>query len=605
MRFSAPRSASPSPERGKFRGRSSYGLYSDSESESDGYGLVDEEASSDLESVASSSSTNSYLQLSDLKVTRSEPKLLRRSRSDAELQKIEDTIAAIRLRTRHHDPYEEWEQQTRKDAFRMARKTLTESQTRWHDERDKAHAADHEKLASLHAQQMAEVQSHLNALRLQQQKEEQKLRDGWKARDQVLWERIESVIRMEENKMRKKLEEERRAKQEAETRRRLEEEKRRMEEERRRREEEDKRKKEEEVFREKDEREKKEAEEKQRRLEEEKAKSERVKAEQEQRQVLGLSTADEDWYHARAMLRRLKTEIMKVVKGDKKLKSEWGTLRRQITPKIGQLTNDPQAILRISRELIRICAPPDAPHEPILYSALLSSLSKAILMQAETEVTAEIRTAEPLSKVTFNLLENLQGFSEIFFTKLVQRVGGWAIPIAVPLKDYDGRPWKDEAERLKVMGYRKNATGEGIESTVEYCTRVSGIMRVYFHVLKIKPPKGPLWTLFQGPRYWTWFARMVGAQRKSLLAAPAAAQLIHTALAVMGPDARDIWGLQWIKMLAMIYEGVTEGLPIGNGDERLLIGGQSPEGKSAQVRTQLEVERIMSGFVPPQATLFS
>lgn len=30
---------------------------------------------------------------------------------------IEDTIAAIRLRTRHRDPYEEWEQQTRKDAF--------------------------------------------------------------------------------------------------------------------------------------------------------------------------------------------------------------------------------------------------------------------------------------------------------------------------------------------------------------------------------------------------------------------------------------------------------------------------------------------------------
>ena len=30
---------------------------------------------------------------------------------------INDTVAAIRLRTRHHDPYEEWAKRTRRDAF--------------------------------------------------------------------------------------------------------------------------------------------------------------------------------------------------------------------------------------------------------------------------------------------------------------------------------------------------------------------------------------------------------------------------------------------------------------------------------------------------------
>jgi hypothetical protein len=30
---------------------------------------------------------------------------------------INDTVAAIRLRTRHHDPYEEWAKRTRTDAF--------------------------------------------------------------------------------------------------------------------------------------------------------------------------------------------------------------------------------------------------------------------------------------------------------------------------------------------------------------------------------------------------------------------------------------------------------------------------------------------------------
>jgi len=45
----------------------------------------------------------------------SRPKRLPRSPGERRL--VEDTVAAIRLRTRHHDPYEEWEQQTRKDAF--------------------------------------------------------------------------------------------------------------------------------------------------------------------------------------------------------------------------------------------------------------------------------------------------------------------------------------------------------------------------------------------------------------------------------------------------------------------------------------------------------
>ena len=41
----------------------------------------------------------------------------REPRSPAERRHVEETVAAIRLRTRHHDPFEEWEKQTRKDAL--------------------------------------------------------------------------------------------------------------------------------------------------------------------------------------------------------------------------------------------------------------------------------------------------------------------------------------------------------------------------------------------------------------------------------------------------------------------------------------------------------
>ena len=49
------------------------------------------------------------------------------TRTALEEREIEDTVAAIRLRTRHYDPYEEWEKATRKDAFVRVLNRATDS----------------------------------------------------------------------------------------------------------------------------------------------------------------------------------------------------------------------------------------------------------------------------------------------------------------------------------------------------------------------------------------------------------------------------------------------------------------------------------------------
>lgn len=244
-----------------------------------------------------------------------------------------------------------------------------------------------------------------------------------------------------------------------------------------------------------------------------------------------------------------------------------------------------------------------------MYAALCSSLAKSILLQAETEVTAEKKSAGPLAQVTFNLLTTLDdAFSEIFFAKLVQRVGGWPIPVVVPATDIDGSV-PDEAARGKLMGYRKSTQSDDTESMAEYMARVAGVMRVYFHVLKIVPRQRPLHRFFQFPRCWTWFARLMGDKR--LLETPVAAQLIYSgfhsvcldlsvltmrtaALDVLGSHVLEVWGYQWIKMLALIYEGVTVGFAAGK-----LIGGLGAEGSAARARVQMEIERIVS--VPIQS----
>jgi nucleoporin GLE1 len=107
---------------------------------------------------------------------------------------------------------------------------------------------------------------------------------------------------------------------------------------------------------------------------------------------------------------------------------------------------------------------------------------------------------------------------------------------------------------------------------------MTGMMRVYFEILNI--PVQPLDRMFQMPRYWMWFARITS--QRMLLETVAAAHIrllnflfffsggfVHVAaLDVFGLEAKSVWGQQWIKMLALLYEGVTVGL--GGG---ILIGG--------------------------------
>lgn len=134
---------------------------------------------------------------------------------------------------------------------------------------------------------MEEVQTQLSAFRLVQQNEEQKLRTQWQMRERVLWERIEGVIKIEEAKVRDKLEVERRKKEEEDRIRQEAISKQRHEEERRRQE---------------AERIKKAAEERQRAEDVKQKMAEQLAAEENERKSLGVTTAEQDWHRARSTL---------------------------------------------------------------------------------------------------------------------------------------------------------------------------------------------------------------------------------------------------------------------------------------------------------------
>jgi nucleoporin GLE1 len=149
-----------------------------------------------------------------------------------------------------------------------------------------------------------------------------------------------------------------------------------------------------------------------------------------------------------------------------------------------------------------------------VYVAGLSALSKAILLQAETEVTAVQKAAIPLAGVTGRLLARLPDFSRIFWARLVQRSGAWCIPCSVPTHEPSGDAM-DEKARKKAMGLKDG------EAPAEYISRVSGVMRLYFEVMKISTQSPtPLEQEWRLPRAWAWATRLLG--RPGMMASTAA-----------------------------------------------------------------------------------
>ncbi|KAG6898230.1 hypothetical protein C0992_002244 [Termitomyces sp. T32_za158] len=592
MRFRAPRSVSPSPVRlRKPRHSSTFGLQSDSDEylSSDNGSEMDSDSDSD-ESVVSSSS-DSFCYASESEVPKTKPRPAHDTRNLDERRKVEETVAAIRLRTRHHDPYEDWERQTRLDAFHTARKELNLDQKRLHDAQDRGRTAEMERRAARYAHQMQEIEAHFERLRLKAKQEEDQLMKDLKVRQAKIWEGIEGVIKIEEEKLRTKLAEEERQREEEERRR---EQKRKEEEEARKAKEEkdaaEKKAREEEARKAEEERQK------QREKEDEAARLKRTQEleevqQREIRRIVGISTPEADWKLYHDHLEATKRDSVKTVKADQGARSLWSKGRREITPKLGQLTSDAGEINRISLDIYYILNPRGSPLHPAIYKALLYSLSKAIILQAETEVTAEKSSAKPLATVAFNLLETVKDFGEVFFSKLVQRAGGWPVPYLVLSDDYSGpdQTRLKAAERAQklALGFREDGDSE-METLDVYINRISGIMRIYFNILKFTPNQQPLHAAFQLPRFWTWLTRLL--RNKQMLELPITPNLIYTAIDVMDIDGRKIWGRQYNKLLEIIYEGVTIGYEPGK-----LIGGASPEAVSARSRVKMAVERVLSG----------
>lgn len=167
-----------------------------------------------------------------------------------------------------------------------------------------------------HKRQLEEVQAKLSQFRGLQQQHESKLRAAWTERNGQLWQRVEGVIKLEEDKVKAQLDAERQKREEEERRRREADERMKQEELRLR----------EDLLRKKKENEEMEQQqakaEEQRRLqtEMEAQKTAQAQVQDDERKAIGLTTAAEDWKKGRELLKvcssfQLQIELAKTDSG--------------------------------------------------------------------------------------------------------------------------------------------------------------------------------------------------------------------------------------------------------------------------------------------------
>lgn len=310
-------------------------------------------------------------------------------------------------------------------------------------------------------------------------------------------ERIAAEERRKAEEARRKAEEERRKAEEE--KRKAEEAKRKAEEEKRRAEE-AKRKAEEEKRR--VEEEKRKAEEEKRRTEEEKRKAEEetLRRALEQQRLLASWTLFErvasEFAKYKKDIADIKANVVAKISADPVLKKQAGALRRQINPRFGQLTNSTAQLARVCdsvAQLISLAQPLE-----LGYKWVLNFVAKAIVDQAETEVTVLVKQALPLARLAMDMMARFPEFEYFLTARLVKKcpfIIGYLRTI-------------DTVEGRLAMGWRRK-DGDKWEDEVKYDERLSGIATLWAVMTRLEKKQ----TLDDSSKYsyaalWRFAARM-------------------------------------------------------------------------------------------------
>ncbi|ONH71462.1 Nucleoporin GLE1 [Pichia kudriavzevii] len=410
-------------------------------------------------------------------------------------------------------------------------------------------------------------------------------------------QKLDFLIKEEEERKRK-IEEERRRKEEEERRRteaearRIKEEaekKAREEAERKRREEEEKRKALEEEKRrverlEKARREQEEALKKQKEAEHEaKRKLDAARKEEEEKKALEeaknsiVKPSEIEKLYMKYMdnIKVIEETILNPVREDKELKKVVGTHKRKINPKFGQLTNSQQQYFRLVTEIRDLILQTQS--NELAYKWILNFVSDAIISQAETEVSVKPKSSLPLAKLTLNLMLLFPALRHYMLCKFYR-----SCPMLIGYSCSE-----DTEEGRGRMGWMRDEDTGKWENEVQHNERLSGISTLYSVITRLKVDQSYLGYDPSSMKHplpishsWIFLARMVDTP--SALVTETHFVIVGSWWDACSREFLQAYGRQSAKLLRLIVEKWTR------------INGKSSAGR---VRLQLLGEEWSKGVV--------
>ncbi|EPY49560.1 RNA export factor Gle1 [Schizosaccharomyces cryophilus OY26] len=261
------------------------------------------------------------------------------------------------------------------------------------------------------------------------------------------------------------------------------------------------------------------------------------------------------------IIETIKSDITKPVSENKDLKNFCFSQRRKITPRLGQITKSNSQIQKIT-SLLQGTFQEAQTKGPVVYKWILNFFCKAVVKQAEAEVSVNLSSAFPLAKLCLLLCFQNPDLFDLLLARL-QKKCPWVIPEIYDLHTEIGR---------KKMGYKKMTDGR-YEQQAPYIERQCGIFAVYAAFVSLDDSLAP--------RSWRLFSRLLNLTSprefldKDIELGQILCSIVTTYLDIAGRALLRTYGNQARKLLSAsfskLYVGEERG---GSPYGRLRIVGE-------------------------------
>ncbi|KAJ1950871.1 hypothetical protein FBU59_000481 [Linderina macrospora] len=259
----------------------------------------------------------------------------------------------------------------------------------------------------------------------------------------------------------------------------------------------------------------------------------------------------------RDLYRVLMDETAVQMASDPKVKAWCFKQKGLIIRSVGQLVSTMEGVRRVSQHIMQIIAEAERYGEAV-HLWVLNLAAKAIVKQAEAEVSAKLSAAYPLAAMAVEVMERYPMLAELIFVRLVKKC-----PYVVP--QYMARkPGQSVNEYLKSMGYKEHDDDE-LEASAAYESRMVGMVALFAAIVQTTTPaSGNPMSVHYG---WTWMARMMNLAPRVI-----SPGLVMTFVEIAGTTMMAAYGKQFKKLLRIL---ATHWVPKIPTDDPLAIASKS------------------------------